>query len=153
MENFLGTLKYLVDQFGLIDFLDILFVSILIYYVVKFIRDRRASKLAIGVFLVLFILLFSEILGMRAMDFILSNIVQVGLIALIIVFQPELRSALEKVGGSSFKTLKNIFGRNIGRKDIFTTSIHFDWVMFVICRTRKQKDLSHIRCGGLSVIT
>ena len=107
MENFLGSLKYLVDQFGLIDFLDILFVSVMIYYVVKFIRDRRASKLAIGVFLVLLILLLSEVFGMRAMDFILSNIVQVGLIALIIVFQPELRSALEKVGGSSFKTLKN----------------------------------------------
>ena len=75
--------------------------------VVKFIRDRRASKLAIGVFLILLILLLSEVLGMRAVDFLLSNIVQVGLIALIIVFQPELRSALEKVGGSSFKALKN----------------------------------------------
>ena len=107
MENVLRSLKYLVDQFGLIDFLDILFVSVMIYYVVKFIRDRRASKLAIGVFLVLLVLLLSEVLGMRAMDFLLSNIVQVGLIALIIVFQPELRSALEKVGGSSFKTLKN----------------------------------------------
>ena len=107
MENVLGSLKYLVDQFGLIDFLDILFVSVMIYYVVKFIRDRRASKLAIGVFLILLILLLSEVLGMRAVDFLLSNIVQVGLIALIIVFQPELRSALEKVGGSSFKALKN----------------------------------------------
>ena len=107
MENVLGSLKYLVDQFGLIDFLDILFVSVMIYYVVKFIRDRRASKLAIGVFLILLILLLSEVLGMRAVDFLLSNIVQVGLIALIIVFQPELRSALEKVGGSSFKAFKN----------------------------------------------
>ena len=99
MENVLGSLKYLVDQFGLIDFLDILFVSVMIYYVVKFIRDRRASKLAIGVFLILLILLLSEVLGMRAVDFLLSNIVQVGLIALIIVFQPELRSALEKSRG------------------------------------------------------
>ena len=75
MENVLGSLKYLVDQFGLIDFLDILFVSVMIYYVVKFIRDRRASKLAIGVFLILLILLLSEVLGMRAVDFLLSNIV------------------------------------------------------------------------------
>lgn len=107
MENFLKALNYLGDQFEVIDFFDILFVSFVIYYVVKFIRDRRASKLAIGVFLVLIVLLFSEFLNMRAMNFILSNIVQVGLIALIIVFQPELRSALEKVGGSSFKTIKN----------------------------------------------
>ena len=63
MENVLRSLKYLVDQFGLIDFLDILFVSVMIYYVVKFIRDRRASKLAIGVFLVLLVLLLSEVLG------------------------------------------------------------------------------------------
>ena len=100
-------MKYLADQFELIDALDILFVSFVIYYVVKFIRDRRASKLAVGVFLILVVLLFSEMMGMRAMNFILSNIVQVGLIALIIVFQPELRSALEKVGDSPFKSLKN----------------------------------------------
>ncbi len=107
MDNFINTLNYLIEQFTPIDLLDILLMSIVIYFVVKFIRDRRASKLAIGVCLIIAMLIISEVLNMRAMDFLLSNIVQVGLIALLIVFQPELRSALEKVGGTSFKTLKH----------------------------------------------
>ena len=107
MDKFLKTLAYLGEQFGPVDLLDILIVSVMIYYVVKFIRDRRASKLAIGICLILAMLFISNMLDMRAMEFLLSNIVQVGLIALLIIFQPELRSALEKVGGTSFKTLKN----------------------------------------------
>lgn len=107
LDKFLKTLSYLGEQFKPIDLLDILIVSIMIYYVVKFIRDRRASKLAIGICLILAMLFISNVLMMRTMNFLLSNIVQVGLIALLIIFQPELRSALEKVGGTSFKTLKN----------------------------------------------
>ena len=107
LDKFLKTLAYLGEQFGPVDLLDILIVSVMNYYVVKFIRDRRASKLAIGICLILAMLFISNMLDMRAMEFLLSNIVQVGLIALLIIFQPELRSALEKVGGTSFKTLKN----------------------------------------------
>lgn len=94
----------------MIDLIDILLVSIVIYYVIKFIRDRRASKLAIGVCIIFGLLLLSEIFELRAMNFLISSVVQAGLIALIVVFQPELRSALEKVGGSSFKTIRNTVG-------------------------------------------
>ncbi len=103
-------LNYIAAQFlaiTLIDILDIAVVSILIYYIIKFIRDRRASKLALGVLMILVVLLFSDMLDMSALKFLLSNIVQVGLISLIIIFQPELRSALEKMGGSPFRTIKN----------------------------------------------
>ena len=103
-------LNYIAEQFlaiKLIDILDIAVVSILIYYIIKFIRDRRASKLALGVLMVLIVVLISDILDMRALKFLLSNIVQVGLISLIIIFQPELRSALEKMGGSPFRSIKN----------------------------------------------
>ena len=92
--------------------LDILLVSVIIFYIVKFIRERRASKLAIGVVIVIGVLIVSEILEMRAMSFLLSNVVQVGLIALVILFQPELRAALEKVGSSSFKTFKNTISKD-----------------------------------------
>ena len=106
----MGILNYIAEQFlaiKLIDILDIAVVSILIYYIIKFIRDRRASKLALGVLMVLIVVIISDILDMRALKFLLSNIVQIGLISLIIIFQPELRSALEKMGGSPFRTIKN----------------------------------------------
>ena len=79
-----------------------MFFAIIIFYIVKFIRDRRASKLAMGVFLIVILMFISELLNMRALNFIFSNLVQVGLIAIIILFQPELRSVLEKFGGVSF---------------------------------------------------
>ena len=106
----MGILNYIAEQFlaiKLIDILDIAVVSILIYYIIKFIRDRRASKLALGVLMVLIVVIISDILDMRALKFLLSNIVQIGLISLIIIFQPELRSALEKMGGSPFRSIKN----------------------------------------------
>ena len=107
MEKLFNNIKYLLQVFSFVDVIDILLVSVIIYYIVKFIRERRASKLATGICFVLALLIVSEIFEMRAMNFLLSNIVQVGLIALVIIFQPELRAALEKVGSSSFKTFKN----------------------------------------------
>ncbi len=104
MTKLFNNIKYLIEEFRFIDIIDILLVSLIIYALIKFIRERRASKLATGVVFILALLLISSVLEMRAMSFLLSNVVQVGLIALVILFQPELRAALEKVGSNSFKT-------------------------------------------------
>ncbi len=103
-EGFVRNLKSL----SFVDIIDILCVAILIYYVYKFIRDRRAGKLALGVAFIVFFLILSELLEMHALQFILTNVFQVGLITLVILFQPELRSALEKMGGESIKSFRSI---------------------------------------------
>lgn len=90
------------------DAIDIALVAILLFYVYKFIRERRAGKLAVGVFFLIALQLFSSALNFNTMSFLLQNIFQVGLIALIIVFQPELRSVLEKMGSEPLKSLKSI---------------------------------------------
>lgn len=103
MDNFKDFFSYAINQFltiKLVDIIDIVLVSFLIYYIIKFISDKRASKLALGICMMLFLLLISEIFGMNAINFLFSNILQVGLIALVILFQPELRSAFEKIGGA-----------------------------------------------------
>ena len=87
----------------LVDIIDITLVSILFFYSFKFVRDKRAAKLAIGVGVFLLMLILSDLLKMNALNFILRNVVQVGLLALIIVFQPELRSVLEKMGGKGLR--------------------------------------------------
>ena len=98
----------------IIDIIDILLVAVIIFYIVKFIRDRRASKLAMGVFLVVLLMFVSWFLDMRALSFIFSNLIQVGFIAIIILFQPELRSVLEKFGGASFiKTISESKNQSI----------------------------------------
>jgi len=95
-------------SFGLIDIVDILLVAVLFYYLFKFFRDKRAGKLAVGVVLLVIFRIVSDALNMRATQFIMENVFQVGLIAILIVFQPELRKVLEKVGGDSLRSIKSI---------------------------------------------
>lgn len=90
------------------DIIDIILVAVMFYYVYRFIRERRAGKLAAGLLILLLILLLSDILDMRAMQFIMQNLFQVGMVAVIVVFQPELRSALEKVGAEPLRGLRSI---------------------------------------------
>lgn len=106
MGDFLYYVKETLLNIELIDIIDIVIVSILLYYTFRFIRERRAGKLALGIFLLLGLLLVSDLLNMHALNFILSNLFSVGIIALVIVFQPELRSALEKVGGGSLRNFR-----------------------------------------------
>ncbi len=91
----------------LTDILDILIVSFLIYYVFVFVRQRRAGKLALGIFAILLVMWISDFIGLNALNYLLERVFDVGLIALIVIFQPELRSALEKMGGN-FRNLKSI---------------------------------------------
>ena len=91
-----------------IDIIDILIVAVIIYYAYKFIKTRRAAKLAIGVVLLFIVFLISDLIHMYALNFMLTNIFQIGLIALLILFQPELRSVLEKMGAQPLKGIKSI---------------------------------------------
>lgn len=109
MEKIIEFLEYIGNQIvsiGPFDVIDILIVAFILYYTFKFVSDRRAGKLLMGVLFLIALLFVSDILKMRALNFILTNLFSVGLIAIIIVFQPELRSALEKVGGESLKGFK-----------------------------------------------
>jgi len=97
-----------IQSISIVDFIDILFVAIILYYAFRFVRERRAGKLAVGVIFFTFFLVLSDLLGMHALKYIFQNLFQVGVLALVVLFQPEMRSALEKMGGSSLKGLKNI---------------------------------------------
>lgn len=95
-----------IKLMSLVDFFDIVFVSFLFYFIYKFIRTRRAGKLALGVAVFIGLLLLTRVLEMQAAQFILTNVFQIGLVTVIVVFQPELRSALEMLGGESMKGVK-----------------------------------------------
>jgi len=110
-EKTLLSLDYFINQIksiGVSDVIDILLVAILLYFIYAFIRDRRAGKLAAGVAVIVVLMLISSIFGLPAMAYIMQNIFQVGFVALLVVFQPELRSALEKMGGEPLRSLRSI---------------------------------------------
>lgn len=95
------------SSFRIADAIDIFVVAIILYYVFKFIRDRRAGKLAAGIITLLLLLAVSNLIDMRVMSYLMHNVFQIGIIAVIILFQPELRAVLEKVGGGSLKGVRS----------------------------------------------
>ena len=124
------------------DYLDIILVSIIIYYAVKFIRDKRAAKLLVGMALILAVYLISGFLEMYAVSFLLTNVFQVGIIALIVIFHPEIRSALEKVGDSPMSQISMISNQKNSQKILETIDII----------AQAAYDFSADRCGALIVL-
>lgn len=90
-----------ISNITFIDFLDILVLSVLIYTVYKFIRERHATRLAMGVGFILLVYVVSDLLNMIAISSILKNFYAVGIMAICVIFQPELRDVLENVGSTS----------------------------------------------------
>lgn len=106
--SIISTIFNQIAAIGISDILDILIVSVLIYYVYVFIRERRAGKLALGVGLLVVVQIISGLLDLEVLNYLMRNVFQIGLIAMVVIFQPELRSMLESVGGDSIKSLRSI---------------------------------------------
>lgn len=132
-----------VKTMGILDVVDILILSIVLFFVYRFIRDRRAGKLLIGLGLVLALSLLGDALELPATRFIFSDFRQIGVIAILILFQPELRSALEKVGGTSLSGIRNITAE---ARDSAMINAEID----AICTA--AGDLSRDKVGALIVI-
>ncbi len=142
ISHYFYVLSNQISTIGFADVVDIVVVAFFLYYTFKFMRDRRAGKLALGVILMLLMLLVSDVFEMRATYFILENIISVGLIALLIVFQPELRSMLEKMGGDSVKSFKGRMDKN--------TADQYHQALHQICVA--AGDLAKTKTGALIVI-
>ncbi|MBQ8250210.1 MAG: diadenylate cyclase CdaA [Clostridia bacterium] len=144
IRQFFSYIWSIISTVSFIDIVDIAIVAFVFYYLYKFIRERRAGKLAAGILILMLVLMLSSLLEMHAIGFILTNVFQVGIIALIIVFQPELRSALEKVGAEPLRGL-----RNIGENKTSSTS---QTVALISEITQAVCDMSLDKTGALIVI-
>ncbi|HHU17930.1 MAG: diadenylate cyclase CdaA [Anaerovoracaceae bacterium] len=98
------TLKNIISVIGITDIIDIAIVAFVIYKILGFIRETRALQLVKGLLILVIITVLSDRLNLYTLNWILLNTISLGVIALVIVFQPELRRALEYVGRSKFIT-------------------------------------------------
>ena len=108
MKEFFSSYLQIIKAMEIKDFFDIAIVTLLLYVAIDFLRERRAGKLAVGVGILIMFQFICNLFNLTAVTFLLENLFQYGFIALFIVFQPELRSALEKVGGEPMKGIRNI---------------------------------------------
>ena len=102
-----------VSQITIVDVVDILLLSGLIYIVYKFIRDRHAGRAVLGLGLLVVLYVISDVFNMVAINSILRNFYAVGIIALCILFQPELRDVLEEFGATTSDNIKKFRNRHI----------------------------------------
>ena len=105
VEKFFQDMLYEIPTIGVMDVVDILVVALIIYKILMLIRSTSAARVARGILLVLVVTGLTDIFHMYALHWILNKILELGVVALVIVFQPELQRALEKVGGRTFLSI------------------------------------------------
>lgn len=116
MERISGMLNQFNDQASVllgmsdvmiswVDIIEILIISFLFYHVLLWVKNTRAWNLFKGIVVILLFILVAAVFQMTTILWLAENFLNVGLIALVIIFQPELRKALENLG------TKNFFGR------------------------------------------
>ena len=93
------------------DMLDILIVAALIYILISIIRRTRTYRVFQGILILLVALWLSDICKLHTLNFILRNTMQLGFLALVILFQPELRRLLERIGTG--RAMSALFGKAV----------------------------------------
>ena len=143
MTDIMATLRNMIwnltHRIRITDLVDILIVAVIIYELLLLTRHTRGSALLKGLFLLLLIALLSNLLGLVSLNWLLRAILQNGAIVLVVLFQPEFRKALERMGRSK------VFQKNT-RKSL---NEERDLIISEIIQT--IMDLSKRRVGALIV--
>ena len=93
-------------HFSWIDILDILLVAALIYLVFRWIRGSTAINIFIAIILVVLVRVLAEALGMKMVSSLLGTLIDMGAVALVVIFQPEVRRFLGSLGRRAGTTLE-----------------------------------------------
>ena len=115
LKTFLQEALYSFSSIRIIDIFDILFVAFIIYRLVLLIHSSSASRVARAIIMLLFITLITGAIDMHLLNYLLNKILELGVIALVILFQPELRRGLERFGS---KYLKDFVGNKPQRSNM-----------------------------------
>lgn len=103
--------SYLTLQISLTDVIEIIIISVLVYYMLVWIKDTRAWMLLRGILVILAFVLLAIVFEMNTIVWIADKLFSVAITAVVVIFQPEMRKALE----------------NIGRKNIITNLFNFEF--------------------------
>jgi DNA integrity scanning protein DisA with diadenylate cyclase activity len=95
-------------EIRIIDIIDVVFVAFLMYYVYRLVRGTVAINIFVGIVILYAIWKLTELLQMELLSKILGGFLGVGIIALIVVFQQEVRKFLLMVGSTNFSARKRV---------------------------------------------
>lgn len=128
--------------------LDILLVAFLIYALIQLVRDSRAEQLLKGIALLVIVYLLSSWLQLKALHFLMQTLFDNGLILLAVVFQPELRRALERAGNS--RSISGTLSRlSLSADDPEQSRARWQHTIAAVCSAAEQ--LQRMKMGALIV--
>ena len=105
--------SYLTLQISLTDVIEIIIISVLVYYMLVWIKDTRAWMLLRGILVILAFVLLAIVFEMNTIVWIADKLFSVAITAVVVIFQPEMRKALENIGRRNILT--NLFSFEFGK--------------------------------------
>ncbi|MBQ1372230.1 MAG: diadenylate cyclase CdaA [Oscillospiraceae bacterium] len=111
MQEFFSNLRNTFPTVSLTDIVDILVVTGLIYYVVSLIWSTGARRIAKAIIFLLLATALTDLANLHTVNYLLDRVFQLGFVALVIVFQPELRRILERVGSKGY--VRGLLGMSV----------------------------------------
>ncbi len=144
VKNGLNMVWNVIQSITFMDIIDIILMTYLVYILINLIRETRAGQLVKGILFIVVAYLISNLIGLKAMSYLIKSVLDIGLLALFIMFQPEIRRALEKAGRT--KIGMNFF--SIGEHSDETTR----WNIAIEAICDSCVDLSATLTGALIVI-
>lgn len=117
MKHIIQVLKQAVtglslpQDVGFIDLVQVLLIAVVVYYFILWIKQTRAYTLFKGIILIAIVVLVAQITGMETILWIFKNISTVILVALVVIFQPELRKMLEQLGEKNTFSMLGVLNR------------------------------------------
>ena len=103
LKSFFDTVGFAFRNIGIADVIDIALVAFLIYKFINIVRSTSMARAGWGVILILVLTAVTDLAQLQVLNFLLAAVLELGFIALVIVFQPELRRVLERFGGKNLK--------------------------------------------------
>ena len=137
--EYLQSIGQQIMGMGLTDYLDIIIVAFLIYTLLPMLRSSGAVRIAGVIGAILIVAWLTQVCGLLTLNFILSQFLQVGLIAIVVLFQPELRRMLDHLGSVK---LKRLLGTQRPEQEMELVISH---------TVRACETMSHERVGALIV--
>lgn len=130
------------------DTLDILVVALFIYFLIRLVRDSRAEQLMKGIALLALMYLAAYLLNLTTVEFLLKAVFENGLIVLVVIFQPEIRRALEQAGHSKLGVFR-LFG---GLGTVESTELVEQWHKAIDATAAAVDTLQRQKMGALIVM-
>ena len=115
----LSSIQSIMSNFRPEDALDIAIVSYIVYKMIVFIRETRAMQLIRGLVIIIVAFFISDIFNLYLLNWLLKSLFTMGLFAVVVLFQPELRRALEQVGRKNLMNTNSF--RNIDKNKAVET--------------------------------